>query len=285
MDIVEIVLLVVGGIVFLVSFFLPERKEASGSNIKLAEDEMKKLVSKEFESIKSHVDDVVEEAVTYAIEKTERSLERLSNEKIMAVSEYSDTVLAEIHKNHEEAMFLYDMLNNKQINLKNTVSEINRTVKEAEEKVPSVQKLTPEVLVTQKTEEIPADTAEQAPVNRTSGGRNQSKKNSSKRNSSKKSAANRTNYKANAAGQSVSGTAAGQEWQGTVYGEVTAQQNSSHFQGTGKQSEMQEGKAFQDNNNDKILELYRQGKSAVEIAKKLELGMGEVTLVIDLFKS
>ena len=152
MDIVEIVLLVVGGIVFLISFFLPERKEASGGNIKLAEDEMKRLVSKEFDSIKSHVDDVVEEAVTYAIEKTERSLERLSNEKIMAVSEYSDTVLAEIHKNHEEAMFLYDMLNNKQINLKNTVSEINRTVKEAEEKVVSFQKLAPEILAAQKTE-------------------------------------------------------------------------------------------------------------------------------------
>lgn len=287
MDIVEIVLLVVGGIVFLMSFFLPERKEASGSNIKLAEDEMKKLVSKEFESIKSHVDDVVEEAVTYAIEKTERSLERLSNEKIMAVSEYSDTVLAEIHKNHEEAMFLYDMLNNKQINLKNTVSEINRTVKEAEEKVTSFQKLTPEVLVTQRTEEFPGDTTEKAPVNRTSGGRNQSKKNSSKRNSSKKSAANRANYKANVTEQSASGTVAGQEWQGTVYGGVTAQQASSHFQAAGKQSELQmlEGKEFQDNNNDKILELYRQGKSAVEIAKELELGMGEVTLVIDLFKT
>ena len=287
MDIVEIVLLVVGGIVFLVSFFLPARKEASGSNIKLAEDEMKKLVSKEFESIKSHVDDVVEEAVTYAIEKTERSLERLSNEKIMAVSEYSDTVLAEIHKNHEEAMFLYDMLNNKQINLKNAVSEINRTVKEAEEKVTSFQKLTPEVLVTQRTEEFPADTTEKAPVNRTSGGRNQSKKNSSKRNSSKKSAANRANYKANATEQSASGTAAGQEWQGTVYGEVTAQQASSYFQGAGKQGELQmlEGKGFQDNNNDKILELYRRGKSAVEIAKELELGMGEVNLVIDLFKT
>ncbi len=276
MDIVEIVLLVVGGIVFLISFFLPERKEASGGNIKLAEDEMKRLVSKEFDSIKSHVDDVVEEAVTYAIEKTERSLERLSNEKIMAVSEYSDTVLAEIHKNHEEAMFLYDMLNNKQINLKNTVSEINRTVKEAEEKVVSFQKLAPEILAAQKTEELLVDTMEIAPANLMPGVRTQSKK----------SAANRAGYEANAAEQSAFGTMAGQEWQGMVYGEVPAQQAASYFPGIGKQEElqMQEGEEPQDNNNDRILELYRQGKSAVEIAKELELGMGEVTLVIDLFR-
>lgn len=280
MDIVEIVLLAVGGIVFLVSFFLPERKTADGSNSKLAEDEMKLLVSREFDAIKSHVDDVVEEAVTYAMEKTERSLERLSNEKIMAVSEYSDTVLAEIHKNHEEAMFLYDMLNNKQVNLKNTVSEINRTVKEAEEKVVRFQKLTPEVLVPQKTGEYPTDTADQANV--TSGGRNASKKNSSRKNASRKSAANRANNNRNASEQNVSGMAAGQERQGIVYGEVPVQQ--TEFQGIGKQEELQQDKEVQDNNNDKILELYRQGKSAVEIAKELELGMGEVTLVIDLFQ-
>ena len=48
-------------------------------------------------------------------------LERVTNEKIMAVNEYSDTVLEEINKNHKEVLFLYDMLNDKHDNLKNTV--------------------------------------------------------------------------------------------------------------------------------------------------------------------
>ena len=61
-------------------------------------------------------------------------LERLTNEKIMAVNEYSDTVLQEIHKNHEEAMFLYDMLNNKHANIKDTVSKMDKAVKAAEDK-------------------------------------------------------------------------------------------------------------------------------------------------------
>lgn len=71
--------------------------------------------------------------MTYAMEKTERSLERLSNEKIMAVNEYSELVLKEINKNHDEVMFLYDMLNDKHSHLKNTVNEAARTAKEVEE--------------------------------------------------------------------------------------------------------------------------------------------------------
>lgn len=39
-----------------------------------------------------------------------------------------------------------------------------------------------------------------------------------------------------------------------------------------------------ENNNDKILRLYRAGISSVDIAKELGLGVGEVKLVINLFK-
>ena len=38
------------------------------------------------------------------------------------------------------------------------------------------------------------------------------------------------------------------------------------------------------NNNEEILKMYRSGKSNIEIAKALGLGLGEVRLVIDLFK-
>ena len=35
---------------------------------------------------------------------------------------------------------------------------------------------------------------------------------------------------------------------------------------------------------DRYIELYRQGKSNIEIAKQLNLGVGEVNLVLGLFK-
>ena len=81
------------------------------------------------------ITDIVDETITYAMEKTERSMDRLTNEKMMAVNEYSDTVLSEINKNHQEVVFLYDMLNDKHENLKNTVTEVEKTAKEVRQTV------------------------------------------------------------------------------------------------------------------------------------------------------
>ena len=39
-----------------------------------------------------------------------------------------------------------------------------------------------------------------------------------------------------------------------------------------------------ENNNDRILRLHKEGYSNVDIAKELGLGVGEVKLVINLFK-
>ena len=86
-------------------------------------------------NVRSQVADAVDETVHYSMEKTERGLERLTNEKMTAVSEYAQTVLEDIHKNHEEVMFLYDMLNNKHENLKETATEVSMAVKEASVKV------------------------------------------------------------------------------------------------------------------------------------------------------
>ena len=38
------------------------------------------------------------------------------------------------------------------------------------------------------------------------------------------------------------------------------------------------------NNNEKILKMHKAGKSNMAIAKELGLGIGEVKLVIDLFR-
>ncbi len=145
MGIMEIVLLAAGGIIFVLSFLIPGGKETgSGLSKEMAEKELSDRIAAEMEKLKGQIGEAADEAAGDATEKAERALERLTNEKIMAVNEYSDTVLAEIHKNHEEAMFLYDMLNSKHSNLKDTVSEVTRTVKEAEEAVSGIRLLVAE---------------------------------------------------------------------------------------------------------------------------------------------
>jgi len=238
MEVMEIVLLIVGAVVFILSFVLPVRKEEMAEETQVvAKEEIKTMISREMDSVRAHVDDVVEEAVGYAVEKTERSLERLTNEKIMAVNEYSDTVLQEIHKNHEEVMFLYDMLNDKHTNLKNTVSEVNKTVKEAEATVTNFQKLSVETIKEEKVQTetvvIPAKEKES---------QNPEKKQKRVTKVAKE-------------------TKTGQD---TVL--------------------LPESESIGANKNEQILELYRQGKSNVVIAKTLGLGVGEVKLVIDLYQ-
>lgn len=120
----EIILVVIGVVIFLLGYLMPAKKKDVDEEVQLiSEDEVRKLVAAEVEHVKDKIADIVEETVSYSIEKTERAMERLTNEKIMAINEYSDTVLEEINKNHKEVVFLYDMLNDKHDNLMSTVNE------------------------------------------------------------------------------------------------------------------------------------------------------------------
>lgn len=228
MGILEIVLLIAGIIIFTGSFFLPLGGEKNtGIDQKAAKEEIHSLVEEEMNTVRSKMQDKMEETSGDAIEKAERSLERLTNEKIMAVNEYSDTVLQDIHKNHEEVMFLYDMLNSKHANIKDTVSKMDKAVK----------------AVKNKTAEN--KTAED------------------------KAAADKT-----------AGTVAEEKKADTSQTESLIQPKNSPEIGFMGET-VQEGQ----NNNEKILEMHRQGKSTVAIAKELGLGVGEVKLVIDLYKT
>ena len=57
------------------------------------------------------------------------------------------------------------------------------------------------------------------------------------------------------------------------------------MQGIAEQiSDIADGDAQAENHNDMILLLHKEGLSKVEIAKRLNLGVGEVSLVIGLYK-
>lgn len=233
MGILEIVLLIAGVIIFTGSFFLPLGGEKNtGIDQKAAKEEIHGLVEEEMNNVRSKMQDKMGETSEDAIEKAERALERLTNEKIMAVNEYSDTVLQEIHKNHEEAMFLYDMLNSKHANIKDTVSKMDKAVKAAENKT------------------LENKTAEN------------------------KAAAEKT------ATDKTAGTVAEEKTADASQTETLIQPENSPEIGFMGET-VQEGQ----NNNEKILEMHKQGKSTVAIAKELGLGVGEVKLVIDLYKA
>ena len=133
MNWMEIALLIFGAGAFVGSFLISgkSKDEEEGQQVDL--ELIRDIIEKEMGDAKQRVAEVVDETLEYAVEKTERASERISNEKIMAISEYSETVLSDVNKAHQEVMFLYDMLNDKHNNLKETIKHVDKTAKEAEE--------------------------------------------------------------------------------------------------------------------------------------------------------
>lgn len=204
MEPLEIVLIVLGIIIIIVSFFLVGSKQEINDSTLGKDLSLDQLFSKEeIEDFNKDIINGLQVAREDTLNLTEGDLSKLSNEKIMAVSEFSDQILEKINRNHEEVVFLYKMLNDKE-------KEIKETVKEAS----IVQKLSEE----QKDETVEAKIAEKDNI-------------------------------------------------------------QPSF--TSKEYDMSDQEVS--NNNDEILALYSQGKSVIEISKLLDLGQGEVKLVIDLY--
>lgn len=128
MTAVEIVLIVVGVIFMVGSFFVTEKlsqKEVTQIS-ELSSIEMKQILRKNMESAEKTVEKMVEDVVGGSIATADRAMQKESNAKIHEISEYAETVMESIHKSHEEVMFLYSMLNDKQSDIQGTVGKIEQ---------------------------------------------------------------------------------------------------------------------------------------------------------------
>ena len=132
-SVTEIILIIIGCLSVIVGFVMPagigeDRDELDPADTrKDVRDMVRFSVDAAKDDIQSRIEDTLEESLL----KTERSMERITNEKMSAINDYADTVLNDIHKNHDEVMFMYDMLNDKHKNLTGLVSEVTKTAEEA----------------------------------------------------------------------------------------------------------------------------------------------------------
>lgn len=273
MEVTEIILLVLGILVFVLSFLVPADKTGRvQEQVQIDEDKIKEIIDREVTEAQSRIRDIADEAVTYSIEKTERSMERLTNEKIMAVNEYSDTVLEQIKKNHKETVFLYDMLNEKHENLKETVSEVNKTVTEVKQTVKEAEFMPMKLAKAEHSENVhqqpvqedvmisgqmteAQEMTEATPVIHVQTEEKTKRKTTRKTKTEEVKTVHKDekNEKAEKAGKVDLSSIATPEKGGR-------------------------------NSNERILKLHNEGKSNMAIAKELGLGIGEVKLVIDLFE-
>jgi Fe-S cluster assembly scaffold protein SufB len=126
-------MLIIGIFVIILSCFVVDRGGNKSSTESEAADRENQITQKELDSFKSKQSEILSSVSEDTIARTDEYLSRLSNEKIMAVTEYSDQILEKITKNHEEVVFLYNMLNYKEKELKETLKSIESSHKKAKE--------------------------------------------------------------------------------------------------------------------------------------------------------
>ncbi|MDD6305959.1 MAG: DUF6115 domain-containing protein [Clostridiales bacterium] len=218
---VEVFLLLIGAVFMVGSFFITEKLSPSELSkiARLSEGELKKIIGRGLEDANSKIEDAIDEQIETSTEKTDRALEKVTNEKIMAISEYSDTVLENMNKVHNEIMFLYNMLNDKHTELTGMASDLQRLaadVRNMQENMtvsPVTAAVTAEPIVTQKVVATVQEIPEEPEM---------------------------------------------------LLEESTDEEKENH--------------------NKEILALHKEGISDVEIARRFGLGLGEVKLVIGLYK-
>ena len=221
MTAVEITLIIVGIVFLLVSFLVQEKLSPKDieSITNLSENELKIIVEKQLKNANDQVEDAITDVVEDKTETTKRALEKETNEKIMAISEYSDTVLESMNKTHNEILFLYSMLGDKHTELTDLAAQLQQfseQMKHTENEVLQNLALAAQDVRQKVNETKPIDENE------------------------------------------VILASLGTDAKGTEQDQI--------------------------NHNDRILMLHQQGLSDVEIARELGLGLGEVKLVIGLFK-
>lgn len=347
MSVMEIALLILGVIIFVISFILPSGPEKkTEKEIETEKEEVHRLVEQEIDGMKLRVNEATNDTVEYAVDKAERSLERVSNEKIMAVNEYAETIMEEINKNHKEVMFLYDMLSDKQTDLTNAVRKADATVKEIENMshnaqtasetllrgmtvasvsqkgltqeqksvfddivIPDAKPVVFEPHQEQKSESVSEKSSNQtikprgvalaqAKIFADMTGNSIVAENSSQKEeielgnvsgvSGNVIPANQSMGKEKVVFDLLSG---GAYSDGTVVnvarpanGSVTAADFAALVGNDMSGNGVKTSTEAPANNNDRIIALSKQGLDVVDIAKTLNLGVGEVRLVLDLFK-
>ena len=242
MTMIEIILLLVGCVFMIGSFFISEKLSSSELNkiAELSEDELKKIIEREVNNAGTQMDEVIEQKI-----EEERAMEKESNEQIMQIHEYSETVMESMKKTHDEIMFLYSMLNDKHTEMTSMTGDL--------------QRLAADIRNLQENLSAKAGTSIRKPV-------------------AESHVVQQPVMKQNAVVQPMTETI-------DVQPEPEVQVNRfQEIQEPEQKTEKPETADAQGMSNDMILKLYEQGLSKVEIAKQLGRGLGEVNLVIELYK-
>ncbi|MBO4559848.1 MAG: hypothetical protein J5712_07195 [Lachnospiraceae bacterium] len=283
----EITLFILGAAFIIISFFIV------GGNERSAKDAVRSALDANV--LEQMHEDFVEKAnkrADFLLHETEDKLESLSNDKIIAVGEYSDQMLEKIESNHKEVVFLYQMLNEKEealkataLGMENTRIACEKMIRDAEATREAVDKAAAAaenrlsaVLAKPQAAKSP-EPARTAPAPQPAPAKPAARPAGTAAKPAGTAAAKPAGT--TAAKTASSGTAAKPAARPAAKAPAArpaATINTSVFEAP---TENLDTGAI--NRNDEIIALHKSGKSVMEISKLLGMGQGEVKLIIDLY--
>lgn len=284
MNAAEIILLMLGFLSVSISFFVGKQGKDKVEEERGEEGFSRDLwTDKEEEMIREQIARILSEEKNDIVVETTNILNRRSNEKIMEFDEFSSQVMAKISHNHDEVVFMYNMLTDKEKEWRETAAKRPVVIKEPVQEIETKESEEQKVYTAAKpVEEVPVSPPA-AKLDIPSAGEASSAHTDSSRGTAGRTQvtgleqlARHTKEGAKAV-QAVPGQIAAAEL-GTRESESAAQSAQAGGQSSNKPSAGGVGSL-----NEQIIKLHKQGRSVVEISRELNVGQGEVKLTIALY--
>lgn len=254
---IEIVLVIIGFTCTCVSFFVARKQENEKPE---GEDSVRTTevwTEREEEMIRERVNFILSDRQNELVDLTEEQLNRICNEKIMAIDEFSKPLLEKIENNHQEVIFMYNMLNEKEKDIKKIMTEPVKAPEPAKApepvKAPELVKA-PEPVKTSEPVHATEPVRSPEPVKR-----------------SEHVSAAEVKRSPQASEENVQDIGMGG-------GKTQSQSKPKAAASTEQPQSKMSGSV-----NLQIQKMYKAGKSILEISKELNIGQGEVKLVIALY--
>ena len=286
----SVAVMIIIGIVFIfVSFFVSEKitKREDSSNIEFPKiDEDYEFSERELQIIKRKIEDVIVNRAKDILYETNESLSSMTNEKTMALGDYAVTVCDEIERNHKEVMFLYSMLDDKQKEIMDTVRNVDEANREVKELLSEVKMKKGNIVETKETGKKKSGKKKTGIDQLTSLKQMKENLMPDEITVNKPDETLRSETPEINVGTKSESAEIKEENEAVILEEnknIIAKETESVDINV-KLDKVTESSVENENSNEIILELYRDGNSIIEIAKQLGLGVGEVKLVIDLYR-
>lgn len=275
MAILEAIMVIIGlGAVFL-SFKATDGNSTDTSTSNASGEELKNVTDKAKEAL-DKFDGDIEAKAEEVLNNTDNKLGIILNEKIMGLSEYSDQILDKMEKNHSETVFLYDMLNEKEKEIKELVHDIDVL------KADIRDELAKEYQEHRKRLEEADSTAQ--PLY----GISANPSNTGTDDTIQESIISMPGLEAEEYGNDVNSSIYDVEIARIEEQEIREKSLRRLYGNMGisdTEAAVIEAGIDHVDHSDEIISLYKKGRSVLEISKMLDIGQGEVKFVIDMFKA